>query len=244
MAGVAEVVAVPAFDDNYIWLLHDPGSGHTAVVDPGDGEAGLAGAAERGWTIGQILITHWHGDHTGGIAAVKAATGAECWGPEAERAKFSGLDHGLGEGDQVSVGPWTAEVWAVPGHTLGHIAYVLPELGAAFVGDTLFAMGCGRLFEGTPAQMFASLQRLATLPGEIRAYAAHEYSLANARFAAHAFPDHGAVTERLAKIEGARAEGRITLPTTIAEERSTNPFLLARDVDEFASLRRHKDSFR
>lgn len=244
MVDEAQIVAVPAFTDNYIWLIHDPTSSHTAVVDPGDGEAALRGAAERGWSIGQVLITHWHPDHTGGIERVKAAAGAEVWGPEAERGKFAGLDNGLREGDRVQVGPWTAEVWEVPGHTLGHIAYILPQIGVALVGDTLFAMGCGRLFEGTAEQMFRSLQRLASLPGETLAYPAHEYTLSNARFAAHAEPANEAVAERLREVERLRSDGSITLPTSIEQERATNPFLRAPDVPAFASLRSQKDSFR
>ncbi|WP_114227370.1 MULTISPECIES: hydroxyacylglutathione hydrolase [Sphingomonas] len=244
MASRPEVVAVPALSDNYIWLLHDPASGHTACIDPGDGAAALAAAEARGWRIDQVLITHWHPDHTAGIGAVVAATGAGVWGPEAERDKFVGLDHGLAEGDRVSVGPWTAEVWEVPGHTLGHIAFVFPEAGLAFTGDTLFAGGCGRLFEGTPEQMFASLQRLAALPPETVVYAAHEYTLSNYRFAAHAFPGDAAIVRRLAEVECLRAAGEITLPTTIAEERASNPFLRAADAAEFAALRAGKDSFR
>ena len=239
-----QIVAIPAFSDNYIWLLHDPESAHTAVIDPGDGAAALAGAEARGWRINQVLITHWHPDHTGGIAAVTAATGAPVWGPEAERDKFAGLDHGLVDGDRVAIGPWTSEVWHVPGHTLGHIAFVLPEVGVAFVGDTLFAGGCGRLFEGTPEQMFASLQRLATLPDETLVYPAHEYTLSNYRFAAHAFPTDAAIADRLAEVERLRAEGAMTLPTTVGAERATNPFLRARDAAEFAALRQGKDSFR
>jgi len=244
MGQAPEIVAVPAFSDNYIWLLHDPASGHTAVVDPGDGAAALAGAEARGWRIDQVLITHWHPDHTGGIAGVVAATGAPVWGPEAERARFAGLDHGLADGDRVEVGPWTAEVWHVPGHTLGHIAFVLPDAGVAFVGDTLFAGGCGRLFEGTPEQMFASLQRLGELPEETVVYPAHEYTLSNYRFAAHAFPGNAAITERLAEVERLRGAGAMTLPTTIAAERATNPFVRAADAGEFAALRAGKDSFR
>nr|WP_294171035.1 hydroxyacylglutathione hydrolase [uncultured Sphingomonas sp.] len=244
MASAAEFVAVPALSDNYIWLLHDWDSGHTAVVDPGDGAAALSAVAERGWTADQLLVTHWHPDHTAGVAQVKAASGAEVWAPAAERAKFVGFDHGLGEGDRVAVGRWTAEVWEVPGHTLGHIAYILPEIGVALVGDTLFACGCGRLFEGTPEQMFRSLQRLGELPGETLAYAAHEYTLSNVRFAAHVEPANAAVAERLRAVEAARAAGRVTLPTSIAEERATNPFLRAANPDEFAALRARKDSFR
>ncbi|MCW3797863.1 hydroxyacylglutathione hydrolase [Sphingomonas sp. BN140010] len=244
MAAAPEIVAVPAFSDNYIWLLHDSATGHTAVVDPGDGAAALAAAEARGWRISQVLITHWHPDHTGGIAAVVAATGAPVWGPEAERDKFAGLDHGLSDGDRVEVGPWTAEVWHVPGHTLGHIAFILPDAGLAFTGDTLFAGGCGRLFEGSPEQMFTSLERLASLPDETVVHPAHEYTLSNYRFAAHAFPGDAAIAGRLAEVQRLRAAGAMTLPTTIAVERATNPFLRAPDAAEFASLRQGKDSFR
>lgn len=235
-------LAIPALSDNYIWLLHDAASGHTAVVDPGDGEAALKGAAAQGWTIDQVLITHWHPDHTAGIPAVVAATGAKVWGPEGERDKFAGLDHGLAEGDTVEVGSQQAEVWHVPGHTLGHIAFILD--GHAFVGDTLFAGGCGRLFEGTPEQMHASLQRLGTLPEETIVYPAHEYTLSNYRFLAAEAPDDPEVARRLAEVSQQRDAGRPTLPTTIAEERRSNLFLRAPDAAEFARLRAAKDSFR
>lgn len=235
-------VAVPALSDNYIWLLHDEDSGHTAVVDPGDGEAALNGAAAQGWTIDQILITHWHPDHTAGIAAVVAATGARVWGPEAERAKFAGLDHGVSDGDRVQVGSAEAEVWHVPGHTLGHIAYILP--GHALVGDTLFAGGCGRLFEGLPEQMHASLQRLRTLPDETIVYPAHEYTLSNYRFLAAEAPGDAAVARRLTEVTALREAGQPTVPTSIAEEKASNLFLRAPDAAEFARLRAAKDSFR
>ncbi len=238
-----EVVAVPAFADNYLWLVHDPASGETAVVDPGDPAPVLAEADRRGWRIDQVWNTHWHPDHTGGNAAVVAATRATLSAPAAEVARISGADHLLGEGDTVRLGDHAAEVWAVPGHTLGHIALIFPDAAIAFVGDTMFAMGCGRLFEGSPEQMHASLTRLAALPPETLIYCAHEYTLANARFAAHAFPDDAAIAARLAAVEAARAAGRPTVPTSIADERSTNPFLRARDTAEFAALRRAKDAF-
>jgi hydroxyacylglutathione hydrolase len=241
---MVEVAGLPALSDNYIWLLHDDASGHTAVIDPGDGAVALAGAAERGWQIDQILITHWHPDHTAGIPAVVAATGAKVWGPEAERDRFAGLDHGLADGDRLSVGSLEAKVWAVPGHTLGHIAFILPHAGVAFVGDTLFAGGCGRLFEGSPEHMHASLQRLATLPDETIVYPAHEYSLSNYRFLAAEAPGDPEVLRRLAEIEALRASGQPTLPTTIAEERASNLFLRVPDASEFARLRAAKDSFR
>lgn len=239
-----EIVAVPALSDNYIWLLHDDDSGHTAVVDPGDGDAALGGAAERGWTIGQVLITHWHPDHTAGIPRVVEATGAPVWGPDAERDRFAGLDHGVREGDRVQVGSATADVWEVPGHTLGHIAFIFPERRTAMVGDTLFAMGCGRLFEGTPEQMHGSLQRLAGLPSDTLAYPAHEYTLSNARFAAHVEPRNPDVATRLADVERLREAGSITLPTSIAQELATNPFMRSNSADDFRSLRQAKDSFR
>jgi hydroxyacylglutathione hydrolase len=243
MAGF-EIVAVPAFADNYLWLLHEPAGGRTAVVDPGDGAAVLAAAGARGWTIDTILNTHWHPDHTGGNLTVKEATGATIYGPAAERERIPGLDVALGEGDRVAIGSLEAVVWEVPGHTLGHIAYVFRDSGFAFVGDTLFAMGCGRLFEGSPEQMHGSLQRIAGLPDDTRLYAAHEYTLSNARFAAHAAPGDPAVAERLESVARLREAGVITLPTTVAEECATNLFVRAPNVAEFARLRTMKDSYR
>lgn len=238
-----DIVAVPAFADNYLWLIHDEDSGETAVVDPGDPAPVLAEAERRGWRITKILNTHWHPDHTGGNLAIKQATGAEIWGPAGENGRVPGLDHPLAEGDRISIGGHSAEVWEVPGHTLGHIAYIFADDEIAFVGDTLFAMGCGRLFEGSPEQMHRSLGRLAELPEATQLYCAHEYTLANARFAAHAFPENKEIAERLRHVEQERSEARPTVPTTVALERTTNPFLLAGDVKEFAELRREKDSF-
>ena len=234
-----EIVAVPAFSDNYLWLVHDPASGETAVVDPGDSQAVLDAAAERGWTIGQVWNTHWHPDHTGGNLAVKAVSGSIISGPGAET--IPGRDVALAEGDTVRLGDHVGEVWAVPGHTLGHIALILRDDGVAFVGDTMFAMGCGRLLEGTPEQMFASLNRLADLPPETRIFCAHEYTLSNARFAAASFPGDAPIADRLAKVEALRASGTPTVPTTIALERATNPFLRPADAAGFADLRAAKD---
>jgi len=244
MTSPIEIAAVRAFADNYLWLVHDADSRETAVVDPGDPEPVLAEANRRGWRITTILNTHWHPDHTGGNLAIKEATGATIIGPAGENGRVPGLDVALKEGDRVSLGSHQAEVWEVPGHTLGHIAYIFRGDQVAFVGDTLFAMGCGRLFEGTPEQMHRSLGRLAELPEDVKLYCAHEYTLANARFAAHAFPDNRAIADRLRHVEGERASARPTIPTTVAEERATNPFLLARDVEHFADLRRAKDDFR
>jgi hydroxyacylglutathione hydrolase len=237
-----EIVAVPAFTDNYLWLVHDEGSRETAVVDPGDPAPVLAEAERRGWTINQVWNTHWHPDHTGGNLAIKQATGARISGPAAEN--ISGRDIGLSEGDEVRLGTHVGRVIEVPGHTLGHIALIFDEERVAFVGDTMFAMGCGRLFEGTPEQMYRSLKRLAGLPPETRLYCAHEYTLSNARFAAHAMPADAAISDRLERIKELRERGETTVPTTVAEERETNPFVRATDVDEFARLRSEKDSFR
>ena len=237
-----QIVAVPAFTDNYIWLVHDEESGETAVVDPGDAAPVLVEAERRGWTIGQVWNTHWHPDHTGGNLAVKEATGAQISGPQSVR--IAGRDVGLSEGDQVSLGSHVGRVIEVPGHTLDHIALIFDKDGIAFVGDTLFAMGCGRLFEGTPEQMYRSLERVAELPEQTRLYPAHEYTLANARFAAHAEPGNEAIADRLTRVEQMREDGQITLPTTVAQERETNPFVRSTNVEEFARRRSAKDSFR
>lgn len=244
MAPLLEIVAVPAFTDNYLWLVHDPEGGDTAVVDPGDPAPVLAAAAKRGWRITKILNTHWHPDHTGGNLAIKEQTGATIIGPAGENGRVPGLDVALKEGDRLAIGDHEAEVWEVPGHTLGHIAYVFNGDRIAFVGDTLFAMGCGRLFEGSPEQMHHSLGRLASLPEDFRLYCTHEYTLANARFAAHAFPDNKAISQRLAEVMAARNLDQPTVPTTVGIEQQTNPFLLAESVEHFVDLRAKKDEFR
>lgn len=237
-----EVIPVPAFSDNYLWLIHDEVSNVTAVVDPGDAGPVEAEAKRRGWTIEMVLNTHWHADHTGGNAELKAK-GARIFGPATEIARIPTLEVPLAEGDTIRIGNHQAEVWEVPGHTLGHIAYVFRNDGIAFVGDTLFAMGCGRLFEGTPDQMFGALQRIAGLADDTRLYCAHEYTLSNARFAAHAEPGNIAIANRLSRVAGMRERGEITVPTTVAEEKATNPFVRANDSGDFARLRKAKDTF-
>ena len=236
-----EIVPVPAFTDNYIWLVHDPDSGESAVVDPGDAAPALAEGERRGWAIGQIWNTHWHPDHTGGNLAVKAATGCTVSGPA--KRSIPGIDVALAEGDEIRLGEHRGRVIEVPGHTLDHLALIFDDDRIAFVGDTLFAMGCGRLFEGSPEQMYASLQRLIALPDDTALYCAHEYTLSNARFAVHAEPGNPAIAERLIEVEQLRSDGSITLPTTVARERATNPFVRSADTEAFARLRREKDSF-
>ncbi len=238
-----EIVRLPALHDNYIWLVHEEASGETLVIDPADAASVLAEAGRRGWQIGQIWNTHWHPDHIGGNAAIVAQTGALVTAPAAEAAKIPGIDRAVSEGDSVRLGDHIAQVMAVPAHTAGHVAYYFAADEAVFVGDTLFAMGCGRLFEGTPAQMFDNMARLAALPDATRVYCAHEYTLSNARYAAHAEPDNAAVATRLADVEAMRARGEATVPTTIGAERATNPFMRAANVEELAHRRAEKDAF-
>jgi hydroxyacylglutathione hydrolase len=202
----------------------------------------LAAAAERGWTIGQIWNTHWHGDHVGGNAAIKAATGCRITGPAAEAGKIGTLDRQVGEEDQVRIGGHVATVMEVPAHTAGHIAYHLADDRIIFVGDTLFAMGCGRLFEGTAEQMFANMARFAALPDETTVYCAHEYTQGNGRFALTVEPDNQALAARMKEVDAARARGEATVPTTIGQERATNIFMRAGDVAELARRRTAKDT--
>lgn len=239
-----EIARIAVLSDNYVWLVYEPESGETTAIDPAVAEPVLAEAKRRGWRIGQIWNTHWHPDHTGGNEAIKAATGAFVTGPAAEAARIPTLDRQVGEGDKVTLGPVEAEVFEVPAHTAGHIAYHLPSEEIVFVGDTLFAMGCGKLFEGTAGQMHANLQRLAQLPPKTKVYCAHEYTLSNGRFALAAEPDNEAVKARMREVEAARAAGEATVPTTIALERATNPFMRAASVEELAERRAWKDSFR
>jgi len=238
-----EVVAVPVLTDNYVWLIHNGETGETAAVDPSVADPVLDAAAARGWSLTQVLNTHWHPDHTGGNEGIKAATGCTITAP-AEAQRVSQVDRIVAEGDRVTVAGAEAVVWDIPAHTAGHIAYYFGGEGMIFVGDTMFAMGCGRLFEGTAAQMYSNMQRIASLPGDVRIYCGHEYTLANGRFAEHVEPANEAVRTRVAEVKSLRDEGKITLPTTVSEERETNPFVRANNEEEFARLRAAKDSFR
>lgn len=238
-----QIICVPVLDDNYVWLMHEQDSGETVVIDPAVAEPVLEVAQSHGWTITQIWNTHWHGDHVGGNEAIRAATGCRISGPAAEADKIGTLDVRLGEGDVAHIGSLEAQVWAVPAHTAGHIAYHLPQAGVIFVGDTLFAMGCGRLFEGTAEQMYANMQRLAALPEDTQVYCAHEYTASNGRFSAAMAPDDAAIAARVAQVARLRALGEATVPTSIGQERATNLFMRADSVAEFARLRSAKDSF-
>jgi len=251
-----EVHQFACLSDNYGFLLHDPDSAETTCIDTPDAAAYLREAEAKGWRITQIWNTHWHPDHAGGNAAIKAATGCRITAPEAEAAKIAGIDRTVVNGDRVSLGEWTAEVIDVGGHTMGHIAYHLPAAQVAFVGDSLFALGCGRMFEGSPPQFWASLSRLKALPPETTLYCAHEYTQSNARFALHADPDNVELQLYAAEIDAARARGEPTVPMQLARELATNPFLRADEEDmrnrwggatapeTFARLRAAKDDFR
>lgn len=244
----------PCLSDNYGYLIHDPESGETACIDTPDAEVYLREAEGRGWQITQIWNTHWHPDHAGGNEAIKAATGCTVTGP-AEVEKIAAPDRVVAHGDTVTLGGFTAQVIDVSGHTNGHVAFHIPEAGVAFVGDAVFALGCGRMFEGEPKQFWDSLERIKALPQETVLYCAHEYTQSNAKFALHADPDNAALQDYAAEIERKRAAGEWTVPTTLSRELATNPFLRA-DNDQmqarwggsaphetFAALRAAKDNF-
>lgn len=239
-----EVICIPLLSDNYVWLVREAHSGAVMVVDPAVAEPVLAAADERGWTISHIWNTHWHPDHTGGNAAIKAATGCTITGPAAEFERIPTLDILVGEGDRVALGNVVADVIEVPAHTAGHIAFHFAEQQIIFVGDTLFAMGCGRLFEGTAEQMYANMQRLAALPDATAVYCAHEYTQSNGHYALVAEPDNAALVARMADVDALRARGVATVPTSIALERATNPFMRAQSAEELGARRTAKDSFR
>lgn len=250
-----EIHQFPCLNDNYGFLLHDPESGETICIDTPDAEVYLREAAAKGWRITQIWNTHWHPDHAGGNAAIKAATGCTIVAPRRDAAKIEGVDRTVANGDTVQLGGWMADVIDVGGHTLGHVAYHLPQAGVAFVGDSLFALGCGRMFEGTPQQFWASLSRLKALPPETALYCAHEYTQSNARFALHADPDNIELQLYAREIDERRARGEPTVPTQLTRELATNPFLRADQegmrnrwggldpVETFARLRAAKDNF-
>lgn len=210
---------IPAFKDNYIWLLTR--GRRAAVVDPGDAAPVLARLAAEGLTLESILITHHHADHQGGVAALIKRWQPEVFAPAAE--SITGCSHPLTGGECIEILGQRIEVMAVPGHTLGHLAYLAP--GALFCGDTLFGAGCGRLFEGTPAQMAAALDTIAALPASTRIYCAHEYTEMNLRFALAVEPDNPAVRQRVARVAALRAAGLPSVPSTLADELATNPFL-------------------
>ncbi len=220
-----EIHQFPCLKDNYGVLVHDRVSGATASIDAPDPAAVSAAAADKGWRISHILVTHHHADHTGGITALKAAFGSTVYGPRIEAARIPGLDVAVGEGDKIRLGDHEITVLETPGHTVGHVSYWMPKDRVVFVGDTLFAMGCGRVLEGSHEMMWASLSRIAGLPRDTAIYCGHEYTEANARFALTIEPENVALSKRAHEVEMARAVGLATLPTTVQQELDTNVFL-------------------
>ncbi len=231
-----EIHQFTCLNDNYGVLIHDAEAGVTASIDAPEEAAVLRALDQTGWILTHILVTHHHADHTQGIAGLKQAFGARVIGPAAEASKIPTLDETVGDGDRFPFGSFTVKVYATPGHTLGQVSYHIPEAKVAFTGDTLFALGCGRVFEGSHDMMWQSLDMLrSTLPGDTTIYCGHEYTLANAKFALSVDPDNPALRQRAADIEALRAEGKPTLPTQMALELATNPFLRPDD----AAIQKH-----
>ncbi|XOV82251.1 MAG: hydroxyacylglutathione hydrolase [bacterium] len=252
-----EVVQIPCLNDNYGYLIHASGSGLTATIDTPEVGPINDALAQRGWRLTHIFNTHHHFDHAGGNEALKAQWGCTVIGADNDAARIPGIDQRVADGDQFKFGDVVVTVFEVPGHTTGHIAFYLGAENMVFVGDTLFALGCGRLFEGSAEQMWHSLQKLMALPDDTIVYCAHEYTQANAAFALSVEPANRELQQRARQIDELRAQGRPTVPTSIGLERATNPFVRpssadlrqtiglesASDVEVFAETRRRKDNF-
>lgn len=256
MAGL-RIEQIPVLRDNYVYLLRDEEEGACAAVDPSLAAPVLAALDRLGWTLTHVFNTHHHHDHTGGNLDLKRATGCTIVGNGRDAARIPGIDVAVEDGGEAKLGSLCAKVMDVSGHTLGHIAFWFASERAVFCGDTLFSLGCGRLFEGTPSQMWTSLKKLRGLPAETRVYCGHEYTESNARFALTIEPDNAALRLRAAEVQALRAQARPTVPSLLADERAANPFLRADDpallaaagldgldpIAAFADIRRRKDTF-
>lgn len=252
-----DIKLIPCLTDNYAVLAHDPESDATILVDVPDADAISAALDETGWKLTHILITHHHWDHVQGLDDIKHKTGAMVYGPAASKQAIKGIDHGLSDGDEIILGDQQVYALGTPGHTLDHISYWLPKAELAFTGDTLFAMGCGRVFEGSLKDMWFSVDKLAKLPAETNIYCGHEYTKANGEFCLTIEPDNDLLKQRMDHVEALRAQGKPTLPTTILDELATNCFLRANhpdvkaslgmsdaeDAEVFAEIRTRKDNF-
>jgi len=256
-SGTFELLTIPCLSDNYAYLAHDAATGATLAVDVPEAGPIIAALRDKGWTLSHVLLTHHHADHVGGLADLLAAYPAQVIGAAADAHRLPPLDSAVAEGDRIEIGGQTGHVIDVSGHTLGHIAVHFPASGLLFTADSLMALGCGRLFEGTPAQMWESLSKLAALPGATIVCSGHEYTAANAKFALTIDPGNSALTSRSDEVKAARAASQPTVPTTLATERATNPFMRAADprirahlgmenasdAEVFAEIRARKDRF-
>ena len=252
-----DLITIPCLSDNYAFLLRDGDSGEVAVIDVPEAAPIKAALAEKGWTLSQVWLTHHHWDHVDGLADLLADHPAKVVGAKADKHRLPDLDVEVSEGDKVSLGSLEAEILDVSGHTVGHIAFHVPAAKACFTADSLMALGCGRLFEGTPAQMWESMQKLMALPGDTTICSGHEYTQSNARFALTVDPQNAALISRAADIDAAREKGQPTVPSSRQTELETNPFLRpadpgiratlgmpdATDTQVFAEVRKRKDNF-
>jgi len=252
-----DILTIPCLSDNYAYLAHDSATGETALIDAPEAGPILAALDESGWTLSHVLITHHHADHVDGLRGILARHPATVIGAKADEHRLPDLDVSVTEGDTLTIGGETAHVIDVSGHTVGHIAFHFPQSGVVFTADSLMALGCGRVFEGTMEQMWKSLSKLAALPPETKIYSGHEYTAANARFALSIDPQNSDLISRSKAVDAARTENRPTVPSTLSEELATNPFLRASDpglkaelgmssasdAEVFAEIRTRKDNF-
>lgn len=252
-----EILTIPCLSDNYAYLAHDPDTGQTAAIDIPEAGPILQALEKTGWTLSHVLITHHHADHIDGLPGLLAAAPAQVIGAAADAHRLPALDLAVSEGDTIVIGSQEGRVIDVSGHTIGHVAFHFPGSNAVFTADSLMALGCGRVFEGTKPQMWDSLQKLSALPPETVVYSGHEYTQSNAKFALSVDPSNAALISRASAVDAARAKGQPTVPSTLAEELATNPFLRATDpaiqahlgmqgadpADVFAEIRTRKDCF-
>lgn len=238
-----KIEQIPCLSDNYGYLLHDEKTGLTASIDTPDGKAIEQRAQKLGWSLTHIFNTHHHYDHVGGNAYLKDTYGVTIIGPKADEERIPRIDRAVSGGEIFAFGDHVVQVIHTPGHTKGHCAYYIPACGSIFVGDTLFALGCGRLFEGTPTQMYESLAKITTLPDDTQVYCAHEYTLANGAFALTVDPDNADLQAYMTDARKRRNMGLPTVPTTIAREKLANPFVRAASAEKLGKIRSAKDNF-